>query len=132
MSVMLILKQFASFAIVGGVGTAVHFALLAASVQLLNAPPILGSMAGFIAGGVSNYLLNYHLTFRSDGQHLGTSLKFLVIALAGLGLNTLIMYFAIQWLHYLLSQVIATTIVLFWNFLCNRYWTFREASLVKS
>jgi putative flippase GtrA len=30
-------------------------------------------------------------------------------------------------LHYLLSQVIATGVILIWTFLGNRLWTFKEA-----
>jgi putative flippase GtrA len=31
-------------------------------------------------------------------------------------------------LHYLIAQVIATGIVLIWNFLGNRIWTFRASA----
>ena len=47
---------------------------------------------------------------------------FLLIAVIGLGLNELIMYACsdLLGLHYLLSKIVATVIVFFWNFLARR------------
>jgi putative flippase GtrA len=100
-------------------------------VQIAGTGPVSGSMAGFGAGVLVNYCLNYHLTFKSNKPHRTALPKFLVIAMAGLCLNTLIMALATEWLHYLLSQALATAPVLAWNFLCNRLWTFREDFLLK-
>jgi putative flippase GtrA len=126
-----LLRQFISFSVIGAIGTTAHFAVLIVSVQALSTSPILGSIAGFIAGAIINYLLNYHVTFKSDNRHLESFLKFFTVATSGLGLNIAIMYVMTQWLHYLFSQAVATSIVLIWNFLCNRFWTFREAHFVK-
>ncbi len=89
-------------------------------------------MAGFAAGAMVNYSLNYRFTFRSGNPHYTSLPKFLAVALAGLCLNTMIMTLATERIHYLLSQSIATILVLGWNFLCNRYWTFRCGSLLRS
>lgn len=124
-------RQFISFSVIGVVGTAAHFTVLIISVQILSMGPLLGSVAGFITGAVINYLLNYHFTFKSENKHLESFSKFFVIAAIGLGLNTSFMYAMTEWLHYLISQAIATAIVLIWNFLCNRFWTFKEAHFAK-
>ena len=128
---MKMLRQFISFSVIGAIGTAAHFAVLIFSVQVLSMSPVSGSLAGFITGAVINYLLNYHVTFKSTNRHIESFLKFFTVAMIGLGLNTAIMYIMSQWLYYLISQVIATAIVLIWNFLCNRFWTFREDCLAK-
>ena len=54
--------------------------------------------------------------------------KFFTVALIGLFFNGLIMSFCTSslQLHYLLSQVIATSLVLLWNFMANHKWTFHE------
>ena len=124
-------KQFVSFSFVGVIATTVHYIVLGFAVQFLDITPVPASMFGFIAGAIVNYLLNYHFTFKSQKEHLETSLRFMMVALTGLGLNTFLMFLLTGRLHYLLSQMCATIIVLFWNFLFNRFWTFREASLVK-
>ena len=131
LSLTVLFRQFMSFSFVGVIATTVHYIVLGFAVQFLAINPVTSSMFGFIAGAIVNYLLNYHFTFKSHKEHLETSLRFMMVALTGLGLNTLLMFLLTGRLHYLLSQVCATIIVLFWNFLCNRFWTFRETSLVK-
>ena len=128
---MKIFRQFISFSVIGAIGTAGHFAVLIISVQILSTGPVAGSIAGFLVGAIINYLLNYHVTFKSGIRHLESFPKFFTIAIIGLVLNISIMYIMTQWLHHLVSQAIATAIVLIWNFLCNRFWTFREEHLVK-
>lgn len=131
LSLTALFRQFISFSFVGVIATTVHYIVLGFSVHFLAINPVPASVFGFIAGAIVNYLLNYHFTFNSQKEHLETSLRFLMVALTGLGLNTFLMFLLTDGLHYLLSQVCATIIVLFWNFLCNRFWTFREANLVK-
>lgn len=127
----LLLKQFILFALVGAAGTALHFAVLVGIVQARLAGPVAGSICGFCAGAIVNYLLNYHITFNSNGEHLPTFFKFFCIAVSGLCLNTLIMFWLTQQWHYLASQVVATGLTLVWNFLCNRFWTFKESCLAR-
>lgn len=123
--------QFVLFAAVGTVGTAAHFAVLILLVRLLATGPVSASVAGFVTGALVNYGLNYHVTFRSRNPHTSALPKFLAVALAGLCLNTTIMAQATAKLHYLFSQALATAVVLGWNFVCNRIWTFREGFTVK-
>jgi putative flippase GtrA len=120
-----VVSQFMLFSAVGAIGTAAHFAVLIVLVQFMASGPIAASMAGFGTGALVNYGLNYHITFGSKSPHSTALPKFLAVAIVGLILNTLIMYLFTSLLHYLLSQVIATIFVLGWNFLCNRFWTFR-------
>ena len=128
-----ITKQFMCFTAIGAVGTAAHYAILVALVHMLAADPVAASIGGFVAGAFVNYFANYHVTFQSKKRHEEAFIKFLSVALLGLGLNTLIMAFAtnLVGLHYLISQVIATGMVLVWNFVGNRFWTFREATCAK-
>ena len=119
--------QFASFAVIGAVGTGVHFAVLVALVAGLAWSPVLATSIGAVCGALTNYFLNYRLTFRSRKRHSEAIVKFMVVAAIGLGINAAIVKFGVQWagLHYLAAQVIATGVVLVWGFLANRVWTFQ-------
>jgi putative flippase GtrA len=121
-------SQFLAFASAGGIGTAAHYLLLLALVMGWAVNPVLASALGFLAGLLVNYLLSHHWVFRSRRRHLETAFKFLVIAGAGLALNTGLMQIAISMagIHYLLAQVLATAVVLLWNFAGNRFWTFAD------
>lgn len=118
--------QFLVFATVGGIATAAHYLLLIALVDGLHVAPVPASIAGYLAGAITNYILNYYITFRSHKPHQETITRFALVATLGLGLNTAIMGIGIHWLalHYLLSQLLATGLTLLWNFIANRFWTF--------
>jgi putative flippase GtrA len=120
-------KQFTRFAACGAVGTLAHYLLLVLLVQGGGSPPVAASSAGFVLGAVVNYTLNYRYTFHSTQPHRETMWKFFVAALIGALANAALMSILIQHvnLYYLVSQVIATGIVLVLNFMVNRIWTFR-------
>ena len=119
-------RQSVAFIAVGLVATAIQYGALLITVQGLHRDPVLGSSVGFVLGAVVNYLLNYHVTFRSANPHVSTAARFVVISSAGLLLNGSIMYGLVQWLHvlYWLAQIAATVAVTVWNFLCSALWTF--------
>ena len=119
-------NQFVRFCLVGSVGTVAHYSVLVMIVHF-QGKPILGSTVGFVSGALVNYALNYRYTFQSASRHHGTLAKFFTIACAGLMLNTLIMGLLIEFLdiHYLVSQICATAVVVLWNYTMNLLWTFR-------
>ncbi|MEW6570100.1 MAG: GtrA family protein [Nitrospirota bacterium] len=123
-----IIVQFFTFAGVGVVGTAAHYAVLFLLVEIAEIRPVIASGFGFVTGAIVNYYLNYHITFRSNKRHYEAALKFFLVALCGLLLNTFIMFFTTEllYMNYLVAQVLATGLVLLWNFTCNRLWSFRE------
>lgn len=124
------LIQFVLFAMVGCAAAVGHYGVLIALAELLAAPPVLASAAGFAVGGVISYLLNYGHVFHSHQEHLPTAARFLAVTTVGMGLNTAIMWLLVQriGLHYLLAQVTATALVMIWSFSANRYWTFNAGS----
>lgn len=121
-------KKFVSFVFVGGFATGVQYAILLVGVQLLSMSPTWASSLGFAFSAIFNYTLNYYVTFRSASRHIEAASKFVVIAAAGLLINGGIMHAGVVIfdLHYLLVQIVATVIVLLWNFLGNHLWSFRE------
>jgi len=119
-------KQFASFTGVGAAATLLQYLVLVLLVHAVAMNPSLASATGYVAGAVLNYALNYRYTFRSTADHRTAVARFVIVASIGLTLNTIIMATLIDGfgLHYLVSQVLATGIVLVWNFAANRRWTF--------
>lgn len=113
------------FVIVGGVATVIQYALLILFVRGFGVAPTAASSAGFVVSAVVNYLLNYRFTFQSNRPHAPAMAKFGLLAGAGLLINAAIMHLLVAaGVHYLLAQVCATAVVLFWNFVGNSFWTF--------
>ena len=122
-----ILSQFLYFSGVGAIGTLVQYVVLIGFAQITDISPVLTSAAGYVLGTFVSYILNYRYTFRSTKNHREAMTKFMAAALVGLILNTFIMAAATEYftLHYLLAQLLATGLVLIWNFPVNLWWTFR-------
>ena len=118
--------RFARFAVVGGAATAFQYIVLVACVRELSVAPVVASGIGFALSSLLNYYLNYRLTFRSSQAHSSAMPRFLLIAGIGLGANSLAMWALTKQGHvqYLAAQLIATTLVLLWNYTANRRWTF--------
>jgi putative flippase GtrA len=127
-----VLKQFLLFAGLGLFGTAGHYTTLISLVELGGVDPVYATTTGFVVGAIINYILNYRITFRSDKKHHEALTKFLLVAAVGAAINSLIMYLGTDWLalHYFLVQIVATGIVLLWNFLLNKLWTFAHRAAI--
>ncbi len=120
------LAQFLMFAGIGAIGTIGHYTTLIILVQFWMVDPVVASSIGFVVGAIINYILNYHFTFQSDKRHSEALVKFLIVATIGAGINGFIMYIGVEntSINYLLIQIFATVIVLLWNFIVNKLWTF--------
>ncbi|OAS26598.1 polysaccharide synthesis protein GtrA [Methylobacterium platani] len=105
---------------------AVHYALLAGLVETGRADPVPAALAGYLAGAVVSYGLNRRLTYASDRPHAEATWRFGIVAAIGFGLTWLIMAGLTRGfsLPYLAAQGLATGVVVFWNFLGHRVWTF--------
>ena len=120
-------KQFGLFALVGVAGTVAHYAVLYGLVEFAGIGAVAASGWGALTGLVINYVLNHGFTFKSDQPHWRAFPKFALVAGVGLGLNLAMMALLVNRLriYYLFAQVLVTGVVLVWNFLGNRLWTFQ-------
>ncbi len=124
----ILLGSFFRFSLIGGVATLIHFAILMTLVETLGLGEVFSSSFGFACSSIFNYLANYSWNFKSRKSHRSAFPKFLAIALTGLALNGVILDFGMDvlGLYYLLAQLLATGVVLFWNFSGNYFWSFKE------
>ena len=124
------MRQFVKFGIVGASGLLVNF-VIAHVLQRTTALSDFNDFAiGFMAGGVSNYLLNRVWTFRSNRHPLFEGLQFLVVSLIALGLGKLVFMLADRhnFHHFSTTWLAATLCGIFVNFFLNKYWTFKHVN----
>lgn len=116
------------FLSVGAIATAIQYALLIIQVEVLSVSSVVASFIAYSLSSVVNYLMNYYFTFGSTAKHLQSSAKFVLVAVIGLVVNTVLMYALIEiaGVHYLFAQIISTLIVLVWNYLAHKHWTYRS------
>lgn len=121
-----ILRKFILFVAVGGTATAIQYAILILLVHYQDWHPTWASSLGFIISSLFNYALNYAVTFKSTRRHLSALPRFVFMAMTGLGLNAAILEAGLRYFEvpYLWIQLVATVVVLFWNFVASLTWTF--------
>ncbi|MHB1676625.1 MAG: GtrA family protein [Sulfuriferula sp.] len=121
------LFRFATYAMVGAVGTLAQYVILVVSVSMHWMTPVIASVIGAVVGALINYLLNARITFRSNA-HSSALPKFAMTALLGAAMNGLLMKTLIDFfgMNYLVAQIISTVIVLGITYGINLVWTFRR------
>jgi putative flippase GtrA len=118
--------QFSRFFIVGATSALVQFTILIGLVEFCTIKPLIASTLGYLGGALINYLLNHYFTFKSTLPHQQALLRFSINSAFGFFLNFVMMTFLLKHYPYVLSQVLTSIVILFWNFLIHRYWTFQS------
>jgi putative flippase GtrA len=129
------ITRFVRFMTVGAFGTALDFGLLTA-LKLAGVSTLLANSFSFTAGVVNNFTWNSRWTFsdRRAGDWREQFFQFLLVSLVGLAINNAIVLLLEaplgEWIGdaawgYVPAKVIATGVVVFWNYFANRNWTFK-------
>jgi putative flippase GtrA len=118
-------SRFLRYASVGAVATAVHYAVLAGSVEAgLLSPPFAAALGAWIGAQVA-FAGNARFTFAAAPVTVGAWLRFQVTAVLGALISFTIVGLGVRaGLHYLLAQVLATLVALGVTYEVNRRWSF--------
>ena len=119
-----LIQSFTKYTFVGAFATFIHYAIFLISIHFFSSIPWKATMFGAAGGALIAYILNYHHTFLSHAKHSVLLPKFLVVASFGVFIQTLIVAIFSPQIHYLLAQLIATSVGLILTFVMNRFWTF--------
>ncbi|WP_298235647.1 GtrA family protein [uncultured Azohydromonas sp.] len=118
--------SFTRYTAVGGLATAVHYALLALLVEAVRVPPAAAAALGALAGAVLAYAGNRRFTFRDvEVCHRRTLPRFLTVAALSAALNSLLVALGTALgEHYLLAQAQSTAAGLVLGYGLNKRWSF--------
>jgi putative flippase GtrA len=125
-------RQFVKFAIVGVSSTIIDWGIFYLLNYYFGIYYLIAKGLSFAVSVINSYIWNRRWTFRSaNPKKLHEFGKFMLVAVVGLVLNTYIMFLAVEKLHlrYIFGLIFATAIVMFWNFLINKFWTFKEYAI---
>lgn len=99
---------------------------------------LLANMVGFVVSATTNFFLNRIWTWKSkDPDIKGQYLKFFAVSVGGLLINLFVIYLCNKYLtieftiagvfisRFWIAKIVATAVVMFWNFLVNHFYTFR-------
>ncbi|BBL60455.1 GtrA family protein [Methylomonas koyamae] len=121
-------SQILKFAIVGGLATATHAGLFALVLEAQLAGALQANFIAFAVAFLISFLGQYHWTFRNISKTHWTRkmLKFLIVALIGLGMNTAGVLVIVDWLllPYPYAVLFMVTVVPVTTFIVNKNWAF--------
>ena len=120
------LRFLSRYGLVGIAGAITHFLILYVAVEKFHLSEILSTSIAFLWVVLQNYLLHYHWAFKSERRHEVTFPLYLVLTFSGFWINLLVFWGALEFSgNYLLSQVVASLIVIVWNFIGSRFFIFK-------
>ena len=116
--------QLFRYALVGGCAYVVDFGALYLLTDHIKMHYLLSAAIAFTLGLITNYILSILWVF-SNRTVSNKQMEFLIFALigvVGLGFNEITLWFftGIVHLHYLVSKLISTVFVFFWNFFVRK------------
>lgn len=121
------LFKFIKFCLVGFSGMIIDFSVTYLLKEKVKISKYLANATGFILAASSNYILNRIWTFQSKNSNIINEYSnFILIAIIGLGINTLVLWFFTDKLkkNFYISKILAVIVATLWNFLANSFFTF--------
>ena len=122
-------EQIVKFGIVGAIAFVIDYAVLFVLVQFLHMDSIIAATISFTVSVIFNYLASMKYVFvgRADQSKQTQFIIFIVLSVIGLGINDGIMWILngilspfIPTYYYLVSKIVATAIVMVWNFVSRK------------
>lgn len=117
--------QFFRYLFVGGFAFLVDFFLLYFFSSICGIYYLISAILSFVISLIVNYILSTHWVFNQSQieNRLVEFNIFALIGIVGLIFTEIFIYVFtdIVGLYYLISKIITTAIVMFWNFLARRY-----------
>lgn len=120
--------QIPVFAVVGALATGTHVAAALAARELAGLAPLAANLVGFLCAVGVSYLGNARFTFGRDVLHGPQFMRFLAIALAGLGLTQALTWLLAEqwgWPFWMALGVVAVATPTL-SFILQRIWAFRR------
>lgn len=119
-----LLMQIAKFIVVGGTATVIDFVLLFVLKEFVGLNEIVSNTISFTISLIYNYIASVKWVFDVDKNKKQEQqfLIFIIFSIIGLLINNLILWICIDKLkiHYLIGKVIATAIVMVFNFVTRK------------
>jgi putative flippase GtrA len=122
--------QLTRFALVGASGYVINLAVFALAFSVAGLDHRIAATAAFLVAVTNNFTWNRIWTFRRpDGRISHQAARFLTVSVAGFALNLVMLELLVTAsVPELAAQATAVALVMPFNFLLNRRWTFGIAT----
>ena len=123
-----LIKQIFSFTFSSLTGFLINLIVLYLFTEFLNLYYLLSAIIAFMVSHLYSFNFNDKVTFKKKGPSFSRWIKFFLVNVLALIVNIALLYSFTEFLHiyYLLSQIIASALTFFINFILNKYWAFKS------
>jgi putative flippase GtrA len=122
------MRRFIKFGLIGIINTGITIASYAFLVYTVGMNFIIANIIAYTLGMINSYFWNKNWVFQVKENHLSHYVKFFVVNIAILGLNTLCLFILVSTFHInkLISQILAVGLSMVLNFFLTKTWTFAQ------
>lgn len=128
-------KRFLKYCVAGGSATVTDFVVLSLLVYVvgMNHLPwyVIAATISFLTATGVNFSISWNWVFKDRKQNMKMQfIKFFVVTVVGILLNNGIIVLMVEKFHWpvLFGKVLATAIIVFYNFIANNLWAFKSRS----
>ena len=98
-------------------------------IEVFDVNKVVASAIAFVVASIINYSLQHRFVYQCTGAHDKHALRFILVTVAGLGINTLLFPQLLNIINiYLLAQLVTIVVVFIFSFIMNTKFTFREGA----
>ncbi|WP_316668462.1 GtrA family protein [uncultured Propionibacterium sp.] len=123
------LRQLISYGLLGGLGAISDFLIYTGMVHFtpLSHVPVAANMISVLTGILVSFLLNSRITFRTRDNIFKRGVRFFTVGLSGLALSTSLLAILTHGagMDPIIAKLITMPPVVLFQFLANRFWSFR-------
>ena len=119
-----LVSQFMKFGIVGVIAFVIDYGLLVLLTEVFSINYLVSATISFTASVVFNYAasMRYVFTHKEGMSRRREFVIFVVLSVIGLVINNVCMWAGVEQfgIHYLVTKIVATAIVMVWNFVTRK------------
>ncbi|HIR01656.1 MAG TPA: GtrA family protein [Candidatus Aveggerthella stercoripullorum] len=119
-----LIAQFMKFGVVGVIAFVIDYGILALLTEVFGVNYLVSATISFTASVVFNYVasMRYVFTHKEGMSRRREFAIFVVLSVIGLGINNFCMWAGVELfgIHYLVTKIGATAIVMVWNFVTRK------------
>lgn len=118
-----LLLQIFKFGIVGTVAFIIDYSLLYILTEFLEIHYLVSSIISFVGSLIFNYIASIKWVFNVNRKQTFKEVTiFVILSVIGLFINEIVLYIMTEKfdIYYMISKIVATIVVMIWNFVTRK------------